>query len=138
MNEHEKDSDGGKNVSAIIPVVDETVSVGKQVVDKGSIRFQKHVEEHAVQVPFVSRYTEYSVERVPVNQYVEMAPGSVRYEGNTMIVSVLEEEVVVRKRLKVVEELRITPIEKEKKEEIEVKLRRERVDVIRGPDESRE
>ena len=41
-----------------------------------------------------------------VNRYVDEAP-AVRYEGDTMIVPVLREEMVVTKRLLLVEELHV-------------------------------
>ena len=47
------------------------------------------------------------VERVPVDRLVTEAPQP-RQDGNTLIVSVVEERLVVEKRLFVVEEVRIT------------------------------
>jgi stress response protein YsnF len=47
------------------------------------------------------------VKRVPVNQVVD-GPVPVRHVGNTMIVSLLEEVLVVEKRLMLKEELHIT------------------------------
>jgi len=39
---------------------------------------------------------------------VETAPPAVRYEGDTMIISVLREEAVIVKKLMLVEELHVT------------------------------
>ena len=47
------------------------------------------------------------IERVPVDRLVD-APIPVRYEGDTTIVSVIEERVVVERRLVLVEEVRVT------------------------------
>jgi stress response protein YsnF len=47
------------------------------------------------------------VERVPINHIVE-GPVSVRSEGDTLVISLLEEVLVVEKRLLLKEEVRIT------------------------------
>jgi stress response protein YsnF len=64
------------------------------------------------------------VERVPLDQWVE-APVPVRQEGDTTIITLVEEVVVVEKRLRAIEEVRII-----KRQDIEpsvqtVTLRRE-------------
>ena len=47
------------------------------------------------------------MERVPLDCWVE-APVPVRQEGETTIITLLEEEVVVEKHLRATEEVRIT------------------------------
>ena len=47
------------------------------------------------------------IERVPVNRWLS-EPASVRYEGDIMIIPVMEEVPVVEKRLRLKEELRVT------------------------------
>lgn len=47
------------------------------------------------------------VEHKPINKYVDSNLAPVRYEGDTMIVSVLKEVVVVEKKTLLVEELHI-------------------------------
>lgn len=111
-----------------IPVIEEQLRVEKKSVDKGGFRIVKKVDEETIVVPLTTRSTEYSFERVAVNRYVDKQP-PVRYEGNTMILSVVEEEVVVQKRLRLVEELRVTTVEKEKLGQEEVILRKERIKV---------
>ena len=110
-----------------LPVIEETLQVDKRVIDKDRIRIIKKVEEETVEVPLVSRTTAYSIERIPMNQYVEEPPPAIRHEGNTMILSIVEEEVFVHKRLKVVEELRITLDENETITHTAVMLKKERV-----------
>jgi len=47
------------------------------------------------------------MERKPINQYVDTAPAASRYEGDTLIIPVLKEVLVVEKKLMLVEELHI-------------------------------
>lgn len=48
-----------------------------------------------------------SIERVPIDEVVDEAPG-VRQEGNVTIIPVVEEFLVVQKKLRVKEEIRVT------------------------------
>ncbi|HEX2185094.1 MAG TPA: DUF2382 domain-containing protein, partial [Chloroflexota bacterium] len=73
---------------------------------------------------------EVTIERVPVNRVVE-GPIPVRYEGDTMIVSVLEEVLVVETRLLLTAELRITRRRTETHQPVPVTGRREDVTVER-------
>ncbi|WP_128545243.1 YsnF/AvaK domain-containing protein [Larkinella soli] len=117
----------------VIPVIEERIVVDKQVVETGSVRVSKRVseEEKTFEIPVLSE--EYSVERVPVNQYIETPPEAVRYEGDTMILPVLQEVVVVEKRLLLVEEIRISKNQKMTSASQQVTLRREEVIVDRIP-----
>jgi len=65
-----------------------------------------------------------------VNRVVSVAP-EVRHEGDVMIVPVLEEVLVVEKRLMLREELRITRRKDEAREPQRVTLRTEQVEVTR-------
>ncbi|MBU6123362.1 YsnF/AvaK domain-containing protein [Hymenobacter siberiensis] len=89
-----------------IPVVAETLRVDKQVVETGRVVLHKtvHVETQTADVPL--REEQVQVQRVAVGRYVDEAP-AVRYEGDTMIVPVLREELVVTKRLLLVEEVHV-------------------------------
>ena len=72
------------------------------------------------------------VERIPINRVVDAAP-SVRQEGDTVIVPVIEEIMVVEKQLLLKEELRVRqqPIVQHVREP--VVLRSEEVSVNRQP-----
>ena len=127
---------GGARVqedAAVVPVVEEQLRVGKRVVETGRVRVTKSVREReeVVDEPLVRE--EYDVERVPVNVYVDEPVGP-RHEGDTLIVPVLEEVLVVEKRLLVREELRITRRQTEERETRRVTLLGEEVSVERtGP-----
>lgn len=114
----------------ILPVIEEHISVGREVVETGRVVISKQVkeEEHTIDIPLVSE--DINVERVIVNQYVDQAP-AVRYEGETMIIPVLKEVLVVEKRLMLVEELHVTKRQSETKETRQVTLRKEEVTVER-------
>lgn len=132
MKDH-KTSAPRKKASGNIPVMEERLELGKKIIEKGRLRIIKKVDEKTVDVPLVSRETGYLIERIPVNRYVDDAPPPVRYEGKTMILSVVEEEVIIQKRLKLVEEVRISATENESVKNTQVTLKKERVVVERHP-----
>jgi len=125
--------EGGGRVredATVVPVVEEELRVGKRVVETGRVRVTKSVgeREELVDEPLVRE--EYEVERVPVGVYVDEPVGP-RHEGDTLIVPVLEEVLVVEKRLLVREELRITRRQTEGRETRRVTLLSEEVSVER-------
>lgn len=116
--------------SVVIPVIEEQVHIGKQVVETGRIQVVKTVRQEEATVDLPLTHDEFSVERVAVNQYVETAP-AVRYEGDTTIVPVLKEVLVVEKRMMLIEEIRITKRQVTVNEPQRVTLRKEEVTVNR-------
>ncbi len=82
-------------------------------------------------VPVELRHDEVEVERVPVNRAVSELP-SVRLEGSTTIIPVVEEVVVVEKRLILVEELHVRRKSVAETRQIPVVLRSEQVRIDRS------
>lgn len=120
----------------VVPVVEETLRVAAQAVPTGRVIVSKHVRvaDEVVDVPLARE--EVSIERIPRGELVE-APPPVREEGDATIVPVLEEVLVVEKRLRLREELRITRRRREERHVRRVALRREDVTVERAaPDDA--
>lgn len=113
--------------AATVAVVEEVLDVRKRFVETGAaVRLRKLVHEETVTVdePLVTETVE--VERIAIGRPVDAAV-AVRHEGDVMIVPVVEERLVVRKELVLVEELRITRRSTVRHEPREVTLRREEV-----------
>lgn len=117
----------------IIPVIEERVQVGKKVVESGKVHISKSVSEQIESISIPVNHEEVQVERVAVNQYIESHPPPVRHEGDTMIIPVLQEVLVVEKRLLLVEELHITKKQVQTEEVRDIKLRKEEVHITRTP-----
>lgn len=117
--------------SDMIPVIEEQVRIDKKTVETGSVHVYKDVHEEKVTVDVPTIQEEVSVERVPINKYVDTPPPAVRHEGEVMIIPVLEEEFVVVKRLKLVEEIHVTKRRHETHEDQQITLRKEAVKVSR-------
>jgi uncharacterized protein (TIGR02271 family) len=91
----------------VIPVIDEQLRVHKREVVTGKVRVKKVMQEReeVVDEPLLSEDVE--VKRVPIDRWVD-SPVSVRQEGDTLIIPLLEEVLVVEKRLCLKEEIHVT------------------------------
>lgn len=119
----------------IIPVISERLKVGTREVETGGVRLTKTVREdrEVIDEPLV--HDEVEVERVAVNRPID-APEESRYEGDTLVIPVMEEVLHVEKRLVLREELRVTRRRVQERHPEEVSLRREEVHVERREGEN--
>jgi uncharacterized protein (TIGR02271 family) len=114
----------------VLPVLAEVLDVQTRRVETGRVRIHKTVQAREVLVDEPLLREEVIIERVPVNRVVE-GPIPVRYEGDTMILSLLEEVLVVETRLLLTEELHLTKRRTETHQPACVTLRREEVTIER-------
>jgi len=121
-------SEAGK--TTVIPVIEEELDVQKRVVETAKVRVTKGVHEREILVDEPLFRDEVEVERVLIDQVVD-GPVSVRYEDDTMIVPIMEEVLVIEKRLILKEELHIRKRRVETHQPQQVTLRREEVRVER-------
>jgi uncharacterized protein (TIGR02271 family) len=108
----------------VVPVMVEELEVQKRQIETGGVRITKVVHEREELVDELLLKEELEVERVPINRPVD-GPIPIRYVGNTMIVSLLEEVLVVEKRLMLKEELHINTRQVETRQPQSVILRSE-------------
>ena len=116
-----------------VPVVREEVQVDKQVVDTGrGVRIHKTVAEHPCHIDERLTRDELEISHVPVDRIVPLdAAPAARYEGDTLVVPILEEVLVVERRVRIKEEVRITRTRREEHHAETVMLKSEQVSVER-------
>lgn len=114
----------------VIPVVEERAVILKRKKLTGGLRVRTvvHEDEEVINKPLTTEEVE--VERVPLDRWVK-APIPVRQEGETTIITLLEEVAVVEKRLRATEEVRITKRRTTRQTSQHVTLRREEAVVER-------
>ena len=95
-----------EDVHETIPLVEEQVSIAKHKVATGRVRIRTVVDERETWVREELAREEATVERVPIDREVTKVP-EMRQEGDVLIVPVVEEVLVVEKRLVLKEELHI-------------------------------
>lgn len=122
----------------VIPLVEERARVAKRRVVTGVVRVQKRVHEWEEVVDEPLTRVRVDVEHRPVNIWVHTPP-PVRTEGDTTVIPLLEEVLVVQRRLRVTEEVRITRRRERFRAPQRVVLRREEAEVERlAADEARD
>ncbi len=114
----------------VVPILEEQLKIARQKVVTGGVRVHKTVSERTETVDEPTFQEQVEVERVAVNQFVD-APPPVRYEGEVMIVPLLEEVLVVEKRLVLREEIRISKRRETVRKPQQVVVRREDATVER-------
>ncbi len=114
----------------VIPVVEEALRVETHERVTGRVRVDVGTTERVEQAVADLVREEVEVERTPVGRFVDAAP-EVREEDGVMIVPVVEERLVVEKRLFLVEEVRLHRRRTVERFEEEVPLRRTEVSVTR-------
>jgi len=114
----------------VFPVIEEQAFVDKRVIETGKVRISKQISEREELIDVPLFREEVTVERIPVNQYVDQPP-QVRHEGDVMIIPVVQEQLVMQRRLVLVEELRVRKQVVESHQPQTVILRREDVDIRR-------
>lgn len=88
------------------PVIEDFVTVHKTVADNGGLRLRKivHDEVHTIDEDLLSQSV--ALTRVPIGRDVE-GPLAVRYENGVTIIPIVEERLVVRRQLVLVEEIHV-------------------------------
>ncbi|GJE43572.1 DUF2382 domain-containing protein [Methylobacterium soli] len=116
-----------------IPVVEETARIDKRVVERGRVRVQTRTETTEEVLRETLRSDLVGVTRVPIDRVIaegEVAPVT-RTESGVTIIPVLEEVLVVEKRLVLREEIHIRQTTSGEAVEVPVSLRRQHAVVER-------
>jgi uncharacterized protein (TIGR02271 family) len=112
----------------------EDLAVERRTVETGRVQIRTIVNERKEQVDQLLRSEGFEIERVAVGHRVDRAP-PVREEGDTIILPVVEEVLVVEKHLILREEIHVRRIVGEERHRETVTLRSEDIAVSRTPAE---
>src|SRR3954468_4870961 len=102
MNIADTDAAGAEK----LPLAEEQAHLEKRRVVRGRVRVHTEVDVSDEAICEELTADHISVRRVPINRYVETAPG-IRTEGELTIIPVLEEVLVVQTKLVLKEEIHI-------------------------------
>jgi len=115
--------------TAAIPLAEERVSVSKRPVER-RVRVRTVTEDVPTGFSEELHAERVEVQHVTVDRELT-GPPEIRYEGDVMIIPVVEERLIVEKRLFVVEEVHVRRVEGVERIEQPVTLKRQRVVVDR-------
>jgi stress response protein YsnF len=116
-----------------VPVIEEEAHVQKRTVTTGRVRVETVTEIHDEVATAELETSDVEITRVPVGREVENPP-AMRTMGDTIVVPVLEEVLVVERRLMLKEELHITRRVTSETVDVPVRLRKQRAVVTRKHD----
>lgn len=123
-----------RQVPIVVPLYAEELSVTKRrlVTRRTRVSRVTREREENVEQPLIRELVE--IERRPVGKSVASMP-SVRQEGDTIIIPVVEERVVIERQLILKEEIRVRRIRKTTMHRERVAVRRQEVTIARLPEE---
>ncbi len=113
---------------ATVPLVAEAATVSKRFRTTGRVRVKVRTETERRTLTEVLAGEEIEIERVPRNTQIEAVPQP-RTEDGVTIIPLVEEQLVVEKRLVLVEEVHLRRVHTKQTVNVPVELRAERADV---------
>ena len=122
-----------ETAEAVIRLHAERATVARRKVETGKVRVRLETKSYDEVVDEVLTQEHVEVERVVVGRFVDVAPG-IREEGDTTVISVVEEVLVVERRLVLKEEIHLRRVQTTARHQETVALREqeaviERLDV---------
>jgi stress response protein YsnF len=124
------DARGEVTERQVVPRVEEELVVEKRERTGATVQVRTHTHEREETIDEVLHDEKVDVRRVPIDRYVD-TPASIRKEGDTTIVPVHAEVLIVEKRLLLKEEVHITKRTRERRETQRVSVRSQSADVDR-------
>ena len=128
-------------MSAVVEVTDkralllhaEQLSIGRRRIEGDTVRVTSVTHQHEHLIDETLTHERVEIERVAIGQVVDVAP-PVREEGDVTIIPVVEEVVVVERRLILKEEIHMRRVQHTEQHRETVTLRRQEALITRvGP-----
>jgi uncharacterized protein (TIGR02271 family) len=135
MTKHNPDQPNPPDASSeteVIPLLEEELRLDKREVITGKVRVRTRVDVETEMVKATLDGEKVEVTRVPIDRIVDRAPG-IRTENDVTIIPILEEVLVVEKRLLLKEELHVHKRRTSEDVETPVELRKQRAVIERVP-----
>lgn len=135
MTKHIPDQPVSQDTSSeveVIALAEEEVRLDKRMVTTGKIRVRTNVDVETELAKATLDGETVEVTRIPIDRIVDQAPG-IRVEDNVTIIPVLEEVLIVEKRLVLKEEVHIRKLATTEDVEIPVELRKQHAVIERLP-----
>ena len=114
----------------MIPLIAEEISVGKSRVVTGRVEIATICREREELVDELLTREHVEIARTPVGTTVDRLP-EIREDGDTLIIPVVEEVLVVERRLLLKEEVRVRRVRRAERHQERVNVRRQDVVVTR-------
>ncbi len=120
--------DRAETTEAVISLAREDLRIDRRVIDRGGVRVRVRVEERDETVDALLSEQSVDVERVPIGRVIDTIPNT-RQEGDVFIIPVVEEVLVIERRLVLREEVRVRRTEQQRPTRETARVRREVAEV---------
>ena len=114
----------------LVPLHAEEVSVGKRRVVTGQVKVATVTRQQEQLVEELLEHDHVEIERIAIGKEVDAAP-PVREDGDTLIIPIIEEVVVVERRLMLKEEVRVRRIRETQRYQERVVVRKQEAVITR-------
>jgi uncharacterized protein (TIGR02271 family) len=128
-DEHRSPDPAGEST---LPLLAEEVAVSKQVVETGRVQVARVTHEREQLIDELLARETVEINRTRIGQHVDAMP-PVREEGDTVVIPIVEEVLVVERRLFLKEEVRIRRVRSMERHQETVTLRHQEAVVTRLP-----
>ena len=124
--------DRGKALETVVPLYTEEMSVSKRVVPKSRVQVSRVTRQQEQLVDELLGREHVEIDRTAIDKPIDAMP-SVREEGDTIIVPVVEEVLIIERLLVLKEEVRIRRIREEERHQEHITIRKQEAIVTRSP-----
>ena len=121
----------------IVPLHAEEVSISKEKLETGRVQVSTVTRDHEQLVDELLTNEHVEIERIPIGKAIDARP-NVREEADSIIVPVVEEVLVLERRLILKEEVHIRRVRGTERHQERVKLRKQEAVVTRVPIEAQD
>jgi uncharacterized protein (TIGR02271 family) len=116
----------------VLPLLTEEISVSKRTVEKGRVQVSRTTRQREELVDELLAREQVEIERTAIDKQIDAMP-PVREEGDTIIIPLVEEVLVVERRLVLKEEVRIRRVHGTERYQEHVTLRQHEATIKRLP-----
>lgn len=118
------------NDKPVLPLVEETVTIGKRKLETGRIRLQTVTETINETAPVDLQSVDVDVVRIPLEGVIDAIP-DIRVEGDVTVIPVVEERVVMTRELFLREEIHVRQTAYRETHDVPVSVRKQRAQIDR-------
>ena len=118
----EDDRAPDKTGETVIPLLAEEVAVAKQVVETGRVQVSRVTHARVQLIDELLAHVTVEIDRTPIGRQIDAMP-AVRNEGDTVVIPIVEEVLVIERRLLLKEEVRVRRVRSMERHQESVTLR---------------
>ena len=130
----EDDRAPDKTSETAIPLFTEEVTVSKQVIETGLVQVSRVTHEREQLIDELLAHEAAEIDRTPIGRQIDAMP-AVRDEGDTIVIPIVEEVLVIERRLLLKEEVRVRRVRSTERHQESVTLRHHEAVITRLPAE---